>query len=461
MSKFFLLSAIVFLPALLFAQSRLVIKHIAVVDVKTGKINRNQTVVIDGNKIKSIHSKAVSLRNTVVVDGNGKYLIPGLWDMHAHTLSDKRYVYSFPMLIANGVTGVREMGNNLSIEEVNQIRKNVESGKMLGPRFGQLTYHIVDGDGSQLGVATIVRSPDSARAIVKKYKDSGADFIKVYNLLSSEVYLAIIDEARRQHLPVEGHVPFSLTATEVSDLGQKTIEHNFDILVSCSKNENELRKDLQQQTWGQVEARAAATYDEQKAKKLFARLADNKTWSCPTITFYRPVWLVGDENEALKDTLLQYLSKTEVKGWHNAFQKLSHNTVEEYTKMQYQMRSRIVKEMYEAGVGILAGTDAGAIFSIPGFNLHRELQALVDAGLPNIEALRAATINPAKFIGKEKELGTVEKGKLADLVLLDANPLENISNTQKIFAVIVNGKLLQKKDLDQMLDDVKSLAAKQ
>ena len=253
-------------------------------------------------------------------------------------------------------------------------------------------------------------------------------------------------------------MPFRLTATEVSDLGQKTIEHNFDILLSCSKNENELRKDLQQQAWGQQEAKAAVSYDEQKAKKLFLRLARNKTWSCPTIIFYKPLWLVSDENEVLKDTALNYLPKADVEGWHNGFQKLSHNTVEEYRKTHYQMRSRIVKEMHEAGVEILAGTDAGAMFSIPGFNLHRELEALVDAGLSNLDALRSATINPAKFLGKEKDLGSVEKGKLADLVLLDANPLENISNTKAIYAVIVNGKLLQRNDLDALLNEVKEAA---
>src|SRR6185369_10398380 len=415
MKKHLPLLLIVLTPILDFAQNTIIIKNVAIIDVKAGKINKNKTVIISGNRIVSVNSRTTVSRNATIVDGEGKFLIPGLWDMHAHTLTDKRYVYSFPILIANCVTGVREMGNNLQMAEVNQIRKNVASGKMLGPRFGALTYHILDGEGSQLGPATIVSSPDSARAIVKKYKDNGADFIKVYNLLSREVYLAILDEARRQHLPVEGHVPFSLTATQASDLGQKTIEHNFDILLSCSKNEDELRKDLRQPTWGQLEAKAAVTYDEQKAKKLFLRLAQNKTWSCPTIIFYKPVWLIGDENEALKDTLLQYLPKPEVEGWHNAFQKLSHNTVEEYTKTQYQMRSRIVKEMHEAGVGILAGTDAGAIFSVPGFNLHRELQALVDAGLSNIDALRSATINPVKFLGREKDLGSVEQGKIADL----------------------------------------------
>jgi hypothetical protein len=447
-------------PVFCSAQNTLVIKNVSVINMKDSIVKKNQTVTIQGNKIISASIKALIPKSATIIDGKGKYLIPGLWDMHAHTLTDRRYEYSFPLLIANGITGVREMGSNLPIEEINQIRKDVEEGKMLGPRFGAVTYRILDGPGSQFGVATIIPSGDSGRAVVRTFKQTGADFIKPYNLLSRESYIAIADEARKENIPVEGHVPFSMTAAEVSNLGQKTIEHDFDILVSCSKQENELRKDLRQQTWGQAEAKAAVTYDEQKAKRLFALFVRNGTWMCPTIAFYKPMWWIADENEVLKDTLLKYISKSQIEGWHTPFQRLSHNTVEEYRKKHYEMRSRIVKEMHDAGVHILAGTDTGSPFSLPGFSLHNELQALVDAGLSNIEALRAATIYPAKFLEKEKDFGSIEKGKIADLVLLDANPLENISNTKKIYAVIVNGKLFERQDLDGLLDKVKELAAK-
>jgi imidazolonepropionase-like amidohydrolase len=450
----------ILLISLTIHSQNILIKNANIIDVKTGKVLKNTDVLIGQNRIRSVGKGLKANSNGVVIDATNKYLIPGLWDMHAHTLTDKRYEYSFPLLIANGVTGVREMANNLSIANVNRIRKEVEEGEMLGPRFGALTYHFLDGPGTQFGVAIAVSSPDSARLMVQEYKQAGADFIKVYNLLSREVYLAIVDEARKQKIPVEGHVPFSMTAAEVSNLGQKTIEHDFDILVSCSKNESELRKNISQQTWGQAEAKAAVTYDEQKAKKLFDLFVHKGTWMCPTIAFYKPVWWIADENEVLKDSLLRYIPKSQVDGWHTPFQRLSHNTIEEYRKKHYEMRSRIVKEMHDAGVNILAGTDTGSPFSLPGFSLHDELQALVDAGLSTIEALKAATLNPAKFLGKENDFGTVEKGKIADLVLLDANPLENIGNTKKIFAVIANGKLLERKNLDQMLDDVKQQVAK-
>jgi hypothetical protein len=164
--------------------------------------------------------------------------------MHTHSLTDNKYEYSFPLLVANGVTGIREMGSNLPTEKVNQICQEVLDCKLLGPRFGALTYKILDGAGTQIYIAAAVTTPEEGRQLVRAYKELGADFIKPYNLLSREVYLAIIDEAGRLKISVEGHVPFSMTAVEVSDLGQITIEHNFDVLASASRDEHDIRKAL-------------------------------------------------------------------------------------------------------------------------------------------------------------------------------------------------------------------------
>src|SRR4051812_25453816 len=233
MNRCLLFFWIALLPLRGFTQQVLLISNIDIVNVKTGKIHRGKFVLIEGNRITSIKGNAGISKDAVLIDGTGKYLVPGLWDMHAHTLTDKRYVYTFPLLIANGVTGVREMGNNLPIAEVNQMRKDVENGKILGPRFGAVTYNILDGAGTRLGVATTVTTIEQARSIVRLYKDSGADFIKPYNLLPADIYEAIVDEATKQKILVEGHVPFSMTAAQVSGRKQKSIEHNFDILDSC------------------------------------------------------------------------------------------------------------------------------------------------------------------------------------------------------------------------------------
>jgi hypothetical protein len=459
---FILLS--VFFSVFCFSQKSLVIKNVAVIDVKTGKVNKHLTVVVTGNKIISVGSKAVVPPNAFAIDGTGKYLIPGLWDMHAHALTDKRYVYTFPLLIANGITGVREMASNLPFEQVNQIRKDVENGKMLGPRFGAIAYRLFDGPGTQFSnVAVVITTPEQGREFVRTYKQSGADFIKTYNLLSREVYLAIVDEAKKQHIPLEGHVPFSMTPAEVSNLGQRSIEHNFGVPLGCSQKEDELRKQLlaQPNLWGQIEAKASVNYDTSKAHNLYKLFVRNGTWSCPTIVIFWP-YRLGSDSTLRQDSLLQYIPKSVRDDWHETFMQRVTKAVPDPTdrKIRNDIRIFIVGEMYRAGVRMLAGTDMPNPYTLPGFSLHQELELLVEAGLPPIEALKAATLNPAIFLHKEKELGTVEKGKIADLVLLDANPLENISNTKTINAVVVNGKLLKRKDLDELLAKEKEFAAK-
>ena len=470
MRKILTLLVILLLPCevLLVAQTTtpsagaLVFTHVTVIDVARGLLQPDMTVVVEGNRIAAVGKSARVSRNAKVIDATGQFLIPGLWDMHAHSLTDKRYEYTFPLLIANGVTGIREMGSNLAPEEVNKVRHDVLDGSLLGPRFGALTYQILDGPGTQINTATAVTTPEEGREFIRTYKQLGADFIKPYNLLSREVYLAIVDEAKRLKIPVEGHVPVSMTAEQVSDLGQLTIEHNFDVLVSSSTDEVALRKATRAdpRRWGAIEAKAAGTFDEQKAKDLFARLVRNRTWSCPTIIVYRQINHLDDEGFFLNDSHMKYISRSQRERWHQSFEQIRQVNLYAENRKRWEMRSQIVGMMHRAGVQLIAGTDMGAVYVIPGFSIHDELQLMVEAGLSPLTVLQSATINPARFLGKEKELGTIEKGKLADLVLLEANPLENIKNTRRIAAVMVNGRYLPKESLQMMLEDVEATVLK-
>ena len=254
---------------------------------------------------------------------------------------------------------------------------------------------------------------EGRRAVVM-LKRRGADFVKVYSLLPRAAYFAIADEAKQQGIPFAGHVPDSVNAGEASDAGQKSIEHLSGILLACSTREAELRDAL-------LEARAKSdaasllralhdiqtigkqTYSDDKAEKLFSRFAQNQTWQVPTLTTARGP---------------------------NAF--------------------NLVAAMRRAGVRFMAGTDAPNPWAYPGVSLHEELNLLVRAGLTPMEALQTATINPAIYLGLQDSLGTVEKGKVADLVLLEANPLEDISNTRKISGVVIRGKLIGKQGLREM-----------
>jgi hypothetical protein len=463
MNKYIICLLFVLQQELSLAQQTVVINHVAVIDVKAGKVNADKTVVIRGNKISSISIKAIAPKNSIIVDGSHKFLIPGLWDMHAHALTNNRYEYVFPLLIANGITGVREMGSNLTIDTINQLRQDVIEGKLLGPRFGAIAYRLFDGPESLFSnVAVEIATPEEGRQLVRIYKQRGADFIKPYNLLSRETYLAIVDEAKKQHIPLEGHVPFSMTPAEVSDLGQRSIEHNFGILLYCSKKEADLRKQIQAQPafWGRFEAEAAASYDTLKGDSLYRQMVRNGTWSCPTLILYRPLRFTSDST-LMQDSLLQYIPTSVREDWHETFTKRAKIIFDAADrKKSAEMRMFIVGDMYRTGVRLLAGTDMPNPYTMPGYSLHQELELLVQSGLPPVEALRAATLNPAQFLGRETEMGTVEQGKWADLVLLNANPLEDIRNTRKIEAVIVNGKLVQRKDLDKLLNEEKQFAKK-
>ena len=454
----------------------LVLTHVTIIDVteddpiKAAKFD--QAVVVTGNRITAVGAaKGIRIpQGAVVVDGGGRYLIPGLWDMHVHSLLAGRPDYFFPLFIANGVTGVRDMGSNLSFEQINQIRSDVDSGKIVGPRFGGVAGQIVDGPGAPPNVAIVVNDPAEARQIVRKFKQSGADFIKVYDRLSRDVYLAIVDEAKKQKIPVAGHVPFELTAAEVSDLGQKSIEHATDVFISGAANEKELRDELRRELKSGesngssprqgIELKAVSTFEEKRVKSLFSRFASNQTWQCPTLIVRQPS---SYENNArlASDARMKYIPQTVRSNWDQTFrQRFAVGTLEQRT-LRFRATLLVVGAMSRADVPLLAGTDILNPYVFPGFSLHDELALLVEAGLTPLQALRTATSNPAKYFDMTDSLGTIEKGKLADLVLLDANPLDNIRNTQRIQAVVTNGRYFPYEQIRALLAQAEAAAAKQ
>lgn len=473
-----LVSLPVVLPAQQSPQAKtIVIKNVTIVDVTAkdtkNALKSNQTVVIAGNRITAVGKNVRLPSNAQIVDANGKFLIPGLWDMHTHTLRAERVEKFFPLFIVNGVTGVRDMAMPLeNLELLRRWREEIEQGRRIGPR--------IFASGATLGgvqpqVTIPVATEAEARQAVVTLKQRGADFIKVVSLLPRPLFFAVADEAKKQGLTFVGHVPAAVTATEASDAGQKSMEHLYGILESCSANEVEVRKEVEQaaknpdtwSAWGAIvrttdrlygRQAKEKTYSREKCAALFARFVRNGTWQCPTLVMRRALALREDDSFR-NDARLKFIPQSEVKGWNTPTDTRNANLTAEETanrKIRLEKETELVGEMRRAGVKILAGTDLGNPYVYPGFSLHDELALLVQAGLTPLEALQTATVNPAKFLGKEKTLGTIEKGKLADLILLDANPLENIGNTRKINAVVLNGKILDRKTLDKMLSEVET-----
>jgi imidazolonepropionase-like amidohydrolase len=416
------------LPALLLGLSEggrrpesLVLTHVTVIDVAGGVTKPDMTVVITGDRISEVAEagKVVAPPGATIVDAAGKFLIPGLWDMHVHWYNRD----TLTLFTANGVTGIREMFGN---PDLLRWRQDIAKGSLPGPRM-IVASPIIDGPQPVWPTSIVAPNADEGRKAVIKVKKDGADFVKVYSRLPRDAYFAIADEARRQGLPFAGHVPSSVSAAEASDAGQKSIEHLTGIMIALS---------------------------DKKADELFARFVKNETWQCPTLTVLRGRAYLGDENFR-RDQRLKFIPPQMKERWS---QRIANRNDENYpnAKKVFQKELEIVGAMRKAGVQLLAGTDTGNPFCFPGFSLHEELALLVIAGLTPAEALRSATLNPAKFLGLDKTLGTIEQGKVADLVLLDANPLEDVRNTQRINAVISNGRLFDRKALNKMLAQAES-----
>ena len=471
MNRLVFLSILV-LPAPLIAQPEqkpqpkpLAITHVTVIDCTGKPAQPDMTVIITGERITALaKAKDVAVpEGAQVIDGTGKFLIPGLWDMHAHWYGPESKAY-LPLFTANGVTGLRIMwGWSGPLA----WRKEVADGSLLGPRL-VVAGNLVDGPNPTWPDSTVVTNEKEGRNAVQATKKGGYDFVKVYGGLPTEAYSAIAEEAKKLGMPFAGHVPGSVGAARASDMGQKSIEHLWDVGFACSGKEEEQRTaylaDLaksppteQLSLYTRHVAKSLDSYDEKKAAALFARFVKNETWHVPTLTMWRSGAYLGDK-QFTEDPRLKYLPPATREYWAQVVKDDAHKATD--LERVFRKHLALVGSMHKAGVPLLAGTDVDNPFCFPGFGMHDELALMVEAGLSPMAALQTATSNPAKYLGREKDLGTVEKGKLADLVLLDADPLTDIKNTKKIAIVIVGGKLLTRGTLDKMLADIEALASK-
>ncbi|WP_017592273.1 amidohydrolase family protein [Nocardiopsis potens] len=450
--------------------------HATVIDATGAPPLPDRTVLVEDGVIAAVgpSSRTPVPEGAETIDLTGRYLLPGLTDAHTHSNGDERIIPALYVLM--GVTAVREMWGT---EETRRLRDRVEAGELLGPRWS-IAGNLIDGAPSLWGdlpgpqPPTVVAGPREARRAVNETKDEGADFVKVYSRIDAESYRALLDEARRLDIPVAGHRSDHVPFAEQIESGQRSFEHVHGLWPATSRDSEALEAamarirtepDTHYSSWFQqvnaVEWEAANTYGPAESASVFGRMVANDVAYCPTLVMHQ--YLDLPERVRLTDPRLRYAPPWTAQMWSSVLDEvyLKRRGAAEGAKRRvlFEMRRAAVAAMDDAGVRLLAGTDPQAPGVLPGFGLHQELELMVGAGLTPMRALQTATIEPARFLGRESRSGTVEPGKVADLLILDADPLEDIGNTARIHAVVTRGRHIGPAEREALLAEVERAAA--
>jgi len=440
------------------------ITNVTVIDAVNG-MRQNQTVIFAGDEITSVQPADAEVAAAEIIDGTGKYLIPGLWDFHVHLTYDDRFGDSMPALfLSYGITSVRDTGGLM--HEVLPVVESMRAEGAIAPRVyfaGPLldgNFVVYDGDGRpEIGVQNA--TPEQARETVRTLKEQGVDFIKIYEMVSPDAFAAMVETANELDLPIDSHVPLSMRAS-IAGPSVDSIEHLRNIELDCAANSAELHEtrlerlknpdnlpgaELRSSLHSLQRMPAIDNYDEARCDRTIEALAS--TMMVPTLRLnsfnLRPPYGRNDWQEALSRIPVAVRDD-----WAATGERLASESSGEASQFG-EWSHFLIGRMHSAGVPIGAGTDTPIFLSVPGFSLHSELEHLVMAGLSPLDALHSATVRPAEYFSLQDEMGTVDEGKVADLVLLDANPLEDIANTRSIHAVVSKGTLLNSDDLARLV----------
>ena len=444
------------------------IAGISVVDVATGVVRPEQTVIVDGGRIRIIGATASTAlpANARRIDGRGKFILPAFWDMHTHVFAVSPLL-DLPLYVAYGVTNVRDMqgcpkpGDPFvaCAEEKRRWSDEAVSGVRVGPRIVESTSWMANGPGMVKRLGDVpayfdTATPDQARQFVRHFAPE-VDAIKVYDRIPRDAYFALVDEARKMGIDIVGHRPYAVSAVEAAE-NQRSIEHARFILHESFPGSAELRTKSGRE-WKEDRVRMVAEHDPELAAAIFAAMKRNGTWYVPThLTRWSDAY--AEDASVREDPLLRYLHPLMKRQWLEDIDEIvaedpSPAARESYRKF-YRKGLELTGAAHRAGVRVLAGTD----YIVAGADLHREMQQLVAAGLSPVDALRAATLEPARYFGLESQYGTVEEGKVADLVVLTANPLDDIRNTLRIDMVVFSGHVYDRAALDRISTHVEERA---
>ncbi|MBA3672584.1 MAG: amidohydrolase family protein [Gemmatimonadaceae bacterium] len=430
------------------------IVHVTVIDVDLGSARPDQTVLLCGRHVGTVDraDRVSTTPTTRLIDGRGRFLIPGLWDSHVHAFSMSFAGWLAPLMLANGVTSVRDMGDY--VDTALAARRAVASGAVPGPRL--LVSLRLDGPDNTAPWVRRASSTADGVAAVRAARDTGLDFVKVYSDLPRDAYFGAAAEARRLGFPIDGHVPYSIGVAEAIASGQRTIEHEDDLMRACSSQDTLLRRRLRsRRTAGHDELTEVREQSrlmrahpaERRCDDLLRAMVLRGTALVPTLGVYQPYAHHRDAQSPHPER-----DRFVPAGLRRMWARRVSQTGDADTLVaQTFFSAPRTLRAHRLGVRLLAGTDTPLPDLVPGFSLHDELELLVAAGLSSADALRSATLLPARVFAMSDSLGTISEGMLADLVLLDADPLADIGNARRIRLVVANGRVFDRAALDAML----------
>jgi len=427
-----------------------IIKNINIVDALNDTIISNQSILIEHNKIVKIsHSDSISQTpEYLVIDGQGKYAMAGLWDMHSHLAFHIAPQAIMPLHIASGVTNIRDMQGIVNINDERKAwKKQVDNNTLLGPRIIAYADGLVGG----------IYDDENIEEIVDQSAKDPSTFVKVYSYISEKRFGELAIKAEAKGVTIAGHYPDVMNPIEASNAGQKSFEHGY-LFLYHSFPESESYREYYRHKYLETEPnpierpsrqKNLANLDMDKFYKLAKTMASNGTYFCPThIT--RRYEVYADDSDFLKDPRLQYIPPLVKTIWNSDAESMQERLKadKKYYNDVYKKGLELTKLAHEQGVKILAGTDSYDPWSFPGYSLHAELEELVKAGLTPAQSLQCATITPAEYAGLSDTYGSIEKGKVADIILLKENPLDDIRNSTTITGLFYNNNFYTQEELN-------------
>lgn len=444
----------------------ILLEQVNIIDVHTGDIAYQQDILVEDGRIKKLAQHgSISVSNHIQrVAGKGKYVLPGLWDMHAHSLKVSPQVHH-PLSVANGVTGIRDMGGCMLAKDSffaciqDREQWQMQQGQRISPRYvSQGTFPINGEHGVPQDFPVFLKLLDSpsAQQLVSHYQNLGADFLKIYSRLTAAQFQHLATAVRGTSLHLAGHKPLSVSLEEALVAGQRSIEHGRLFATECFADIEGYR---QLSAPGYLYSAASiqqlvSNQDAHKCARLMTQMAALDSYWVPTLTTLKMA-AFADDNDFRNDSRLTQIPRLMLAlFWtadadRKAKQQQAPETQDVHGQF-YRLAKQQVKQAYDAGVKILVGTDATDTYVFAGSSMHDEMADLVDAGIPELAVLQAATIEAAKFSGKANEYGSISKGKYADLILLSNNPLVDINALKNIHGVMLNGRLFDHQALAQL-----------